>query len=314
MRSRQAAFLSTLVVLLLVSLAGAYVLSPADDADDGRLRVVATFYPLYYFAQQVGGDRVHVDSLIPFNSEPHSWEPSPADIIKVDKARVFVYNGAGIEPWVGKVLGTIRNRNSMVVVDSSRGIAAMKDTGEQSGINPHFWIDPVLAKQQVENIRAGLTAADPAGAGNYTANADALEARLEALDKEFSEGLRNRTKDTIVTTHEGFDYLAGRYNFTADSVLGISPNQEPSAQKIARIVDIVKEHGLTVVFGEPIYSDRYMQTIANEVKRQAGRDIRVLVLDGLHGLSGPHAGMDYFGIQRENLKNLRIGLGVVDGG
>lgn len=314
MNSKQAAFLSTLVVLLLVSLAVAYVLSPADEADDGRLRVVATFYPLYYFAQQVGGDRVHVDSLIPFNSEPHSWEPSPADIIRVDKARVFVHNGAGFEPWVGKVLGTIQNRNSMVVVDSSRGIAAMKDPGEQSGINPHFWIDPVLARQQVENIRAGLTAADPAGADNYTANAGALEARLDALDTAFSFGLRNRTRDTIVTTHEGFDYLAGRYDFTADSVLGISPNQEPSAQKIAQIVNVVNEHDLTVVFGEPIYNDRYMQTIANEVKRQSGRDIRVLVLDGLHGLSGPHAGMDYFEIQRENLKNLKIGLGVVDGG
>ena len=314
MNSKQAAFLSTLVVLLLVSLAGAYVLAPTDEADDGRLRVVATFYPLYYFAQQVGGDRVHVDSLIPFNSEPHSWEPSPADIIKVDKARVFVYNGAGFEPWVGKVLGTIRNRGSMVVVDSSRGIAAMKDTGEQSGINPHFWIDPVLAKQQVENIRAGLTAADPAGADNYTTNAGMLEARLDALDGDFSAGLRNRTRDTIVTTHEGFDYMAGRYNFTADSVLGISPNQEPSAQKIAQIVNVVNEHDLTVVFGEPIYNDRYMQTIANEVKRQSGRDIQVLVLDGLHGLSGPHAGMDYFEIQRENLKNLKIGLGVVEGG
>jgi zinc transport system substrate-binding protein len=309
--SRQKAFLGALAALLLLLVAAGYVLSPPAEANDGRLRVVATFYPLYYFSQQVGGNRTHVDSLIPFNSEPHSWEPRPADIVNVDKARVFVYNGAGLEPWVGKFLGTLQNRNSIKVVDSSRGIVVKRgDPDSTGGLNPHFWVDPVLARQQVENIRAGLAAADPAGAAYYGQRADELKSRLDSLDTQFREGLRNRTKDSMVTTHEGFDYLAGRYNFTAYAVLGISPDQEPSAGKIADIVKIVEDHDLDVVFGEPVYSDRYMQTIANEVKRQSGRDVTVLILDGLHGRSGPHANLDYFQIQRENLKNLQIGMGV----
>lgn len=311
MNSRQKAFLGALAALLLLLVAAGYVLSPPAEANDGRLRVVATFYPLYYFSQQVGGNRTHVDSLIPFNSEPHSWEPRPADIVNVDKARVFVYNGAGLEPWVGKFLGTLQNRNSIKVVDSSRGIVVKRgDPDSTGGLNPHFWVDPVLARQQVENIRAGLAAADPAGAAYYGQRADELKSRLDSLDTQFREGLRNRTKDSMVTTHEGFDYLAGRYNFTAYAVLGISPDQEPSAGKIADIVKIVEDHDLDVVFGEPVYSDRYMQTIANEVKRQSGRDVTVLILDGLHGRSGPHANLDYFQIQRENLKNLQIGMGV----
>ena len=310
MNSRQAAFLGTLSIILLVATSWAYLASPALQESDGRMRVMATFYPLYYFASEIGGNRTHVDSLIPFNSEPHSWEPAPSDIVRADKARVFVYNGAGIEPWVEKLLGALQNRNSMKVVDSSKGIPTLKgDADNPSAINPHFWVDPVLAKRQVDNILAGFEAADPPNAAYYAQRADELKTRLDALDTEFREGLRNRTKDTIVTTHEGFDYMAARYNFTADSVLGISPNQEPSAQKIVEIVNVVEDHGLDVVFGEPVYNDKFMRTIADEVSHRTGRNVRVLILDGIHGRAGPHASMDYFQILQDNLKNLRIGLG-----
>jgi zinc transport system substrate-binding protein len=310
MNSKQAAFLGTLSVILLLAVSWGYVASPGRETDDGRLRVVATFYPLYYFASEIGGNRTHVDSLIPFNSEPHSWEPAPSDIVRADKAKVFVYNGAGFEPWVEKLLGTLQNRGSMKVVDSSRGIDVMKGDAESpSARNPHFWVDPVLAKQQVDNILAGFEAADSPNAAYYKQRADELKTRLDALDAEFREGLRNRTKDSIVTTHEGFNYMAARYNFTADSVLGISPNQEPSAQKIMEIVNVVEEHGLDVVFGEPVYSDKFMRTVADEVSHRTGREVQVLVLDGIHGRAGPHANMDYFQIQDDNLKNLKTGLG-----
>ena len=312
MNSKQAAFLGTLSVILLLLVSWAYVASPGREAEDGKLRVVATFYPLYYFASEIGGNRTHVEPLIPFNTEPHSWEPAPSDIVKADKAKVLVYNGAGLEPWVGKLLGALQNRDAMKVVDSSKGIDALNgDADSPFGRNPHFWVDPVLAKRQVDNIRAGLAAADPAGAMYYQQRADELNARLDALDSDFSEGLKDRTKDTIVTTHEGFDYMAARYNFTAESVLGISPDQQPSAQKIMEIVDVVEDHDLDAVFGEPVYSDKFMRTIADEVKHRSGRDVRVLILDGIHGKAGPHAKMDYFQMQRDNLNNLKIGLGAV---
>lgn len=305
--SKQKAFLGSLSATLLLLLAAGYVLSPPARADDGRMRVVATFYPLYYFSGQIGGDRVHVEALIPFNSEPHAWEPRPADIVNVDKSRVFVYNGADLEPWAGKLLGALRNRNGMQVVEATAGLPLGREAGH--GLNPHVWIDPVLAKMQVDNILAGFVHADPSSAAYYTGNAENLKTRLDALDSEYREGLANRTRDTIVTTHEGFDYLAARYNFTAEAVLGLSPNQQPSAGKIADIVKVVEAHDLPAVFGEPVYSDRYMQTIANEVRRQSGREVQVLVLDGIHGKAGPHADLDYFQIQRENLRNLASGLG-----
>ncbi len=311
MNRKQAAFLAIVAVSLVALASVAWVLTPGPELHPGQMEVVATFYPIYCFCSEVGGDRVHVDTLIPFNSEPHSWEPAPADILRVDSCRVFVYNGAGMEPWVGKFLGAAQHRDAIRVVDTSKGIDVKKgDTDSPGGLNPHFWVDPVLAKQQVENIRAGLAAADPAGASYYEQRADDLKARLDALDGEFRTGLENRTKNVIVTTHEGFDYMAERYNFTAYSVLGISPDQEPSAEKMGEIVRDVESYDLTVIYGEPVYSDRYMQAIASSVKEQTGRSIQVLVLDGIHGRSGTHAGLDYFQIQRENIKALQFGLGV----
>ena len=314
MRARQAAFLGTVMVLLLLSAGWAYLAAPGSAAGDGRLHVVATFYPLYYFATEIGGERARVDALIPFNSEPHTWEPRISDIVNVDQARVFIYNGAGLEPWVGKLLGTLQHRDSLMVVDATSGLplqqAGPGTTDEKGGPDPHVWLDPLLATEQVELIRKAFCEADPGGSDHYNATAAGLTGRLAALDAAFREGLANRTRNVIVTTHEGFGYLARRYNFTAEAVLGLEPNQQPSAAKLAEIVKQVEDHDLQVVFGEPVYSDRFMQTIAGEVRHQTGRDIQVLVLDGLHGQAGPHAGMDYFQIQQDNLKNLRIGLGV----
>jgi len=310
MNWKQALLLASVGMLLTAGAAASYLTSP-DATDDGRLKVVATFYPLYYFSCEIAGDRASVSNLIPFNSEPHSWEPKPSDIVRVDKAGVFVYNGAGIEPWAGDLLSALQNRERMQVVDSSKGLALMSgDADNPLGLNPHFWVDPVLAKRQVDNILDGFEKADPANAAYYVLNAEDLKARLDALDMEFRDGLANRTKDLILTTHEGFDYLAARYNFTARAILGLEPNQQPSAARLSEMVKLVEEYDLSVVFGEPVYSDAYMKTISNEVKRQSGRDVRVLVLDGIHGRSGPHAGLDYFGIQRANLESLRLGLGV----
>lgn len=312
MNFRQKVFLASLAASLLVLVAAGYVLSPGEGADDGRLRVVATFYPLHYFCEQVGGDRARVETLIPFNSEPHSWEPRPADIVNADRARLFVYNGAELEPWVEDLLGSLQHRDRMQLVEAVMGLPVVSEEGHGGhgrGQNPHVWIDPVLAAMQVDNILEGFVRADPANAGHYAANAGDLKARLEALDAEYRQALANRTRDTIVTTHEGFDYLAARYDFTAEAVLGLSPDEQPGAAEMAGLVDIVVEHELPVVYGEPVYSDGYMQTIANEVRQRSGREVSVLVLDGLHGKAGSHADMDYFQIQRENIRNLAIGLG-----
>jgi ABC-type Zn uptake system ZnuABC Zn-binding protein ZnuA len=175
----------------------------------------------------------------------------------------------------------------------------------QHGLNdPHFWLDPINAKIQVENILASYKQADPDNAAFFQKNADDLHSRLDSLNQEFVDGLANRTKNAIVTTHEGFDYIAARYGIQAYAAIGISADSQPSAQDLANLAQQVNDLGLHYVYGEPIYSDAIIDTIASETGAQ------VLVLDGIHGRSGVHAGMDYFQIMEENLKNLQEGLEV----
>lgn len=295
----------TIVVALLIVVGGALSFSvlARPAVDPNKVDVVASFYPLAFFTEQIGGDRVSVLQLIPDNAEPHSWEPRPSDLLKTDRAKMFVYNGAGFEPWASDFLGTLTNRD-LVIVDTSQNLTLLGNSEEAAGVDPHFWLDPLSAKVQVHNILAGLEKADPANAAFYEANAAALDSRLDKLNDDFAAGLANRTVDDIVTTHEGFNYLALRYGFTAQAAVGISADQQPSPQDLVRLSQLVRSLGLRYVFSEPVFSDAVIRTIASETGAQ------VLVLDGIHGRAGVHAGMDYFQIMYENLRNLRIGLEV----
>jgi zinc transport system substrate-binding protein len=266
--------------------------------DDGKLKVVASFYPLAYFAGEIGGEKANVELLMPENSEPHAWEPGTSDILKVDRADIFIYNGGGFEPWVDDFLGSAHN-DGLTVVDTSAGIAISGD--------PHFWLDPLTAKVQVDNILTGFLSADSDNAAFYESNARDLKARLDKLDVDFQAGLAGRAKNDIVTTHEGFNYLADRYGFNAHGAIGISADEQPSIQAMSDLADLMGDLGIRYVFVEPGYSDQYMETIAAETGAQ------VLVLDGIHGRTGVHAEMDYFEIMNANLEQLRIGLEVPGG-
>ncbi|MCX8173092.1 MAG: zinc ABC transporter substrate-binding protein [Thermoplasmata archaeon] len=172
--------------------------------------------------------------------------------------------------------------------------------------DPHIWLDPLLAKVQVRNILAGFKAADPQNASFYEANAEALLKKLDKLHSDFSTGLKNRTRNAIICAHLAFNYLGKRYGFNIYAALGVTADKEPSPSELAQLADLITTLQIRYVFVEPGYPDRYMHTIAN----QTGAGI--LVLDAVHGRTGEHANMDYFQIMYENLKNLRIGLGVVN--
>jgi len=176
---------------------------------------------------------------------------------------------------------------------------------EEHGLHdPHIWLDPLLAKIQVLNILEGFKKADPQNADFYVKNANALVEKLEKLHTDFSQGLKNKTKKDIICSHLAFNYMGKRYGFKVHAALGITADKEPSPQELAELARLVRELGLNYVYVEPGYPDKYMQTIANET--QAG----ILVLDAIHGRTGEHAKLDYFGIMYENLRNLRIGLEV----
>lgn len=282
-----------------------------------RPLVVASVYPLYEFARHVAGDAAEVAQLVPAGVEPHDWEPAPQDVARLERARLFIYNGAGFEPWAARLVATLGERGPAVVVateglelvaadlphDETHGARRGPPAGEARK-DPHVWLDPVRAQAQVEHIRAGLARVDPEHAGGYTERARAFTASLDALHRSFERGLAGCTRREIVTAHSAFTYLARRYGLRQVPLMGVSPDAEPSSAALAELTRFARAHGVRYVFFETLVSRRLADTLAREV------GARTLVLDPIEGVApeAPAAGRGYLALMESNLANLRTAL------
>ncbi len=299
--------LSGVVVLAIGAACGG---QNKDSVPDGRVSVVATFYPLFEAAQRVGGqDLVTVRNLVPAGVEPHDFEPTPKDIILLQQADVVVYNDAGLEPWLERVLPDLEKKGTITLVDASRNLQLL-ETGDEEDPSrrvpdPHFWLDPVMMQGIVVAIRDALVQADPGSRVSYEANAASYSAELGALHQEFVSGLGTASQRSFVTTHAAFGYLARRYNLQMIPISGLSPDAEPSPRELASITQVVRERGIRHIFFETLVSPRLAQTIAQEVGAET------LVLNPLEGLTDEEAaaGENYVSVMRQNLANLKKALG-----
>lgn len=268
-------------------------------ATPGELTVVATIYPLAEFARRIAGAPVKVHTLIPPGVEAHDYEPTPKDVAGLARARLFIYNGAGFEPWAERLLPQLPEGTQRV--NATEGLPLVRTDG---GVDPHVWLDPVLAQEQVERILAALVRADPARRFRYEANAAALRAELAALDAAYRQGLQACRRKEFITAHAAFGYLARRYGLRVIAVSGLAPEAEPSASRVKEIVQQARRAGIRVVFVEPLGERRVAETIAREVGGTTA------VLDPLEGLTvaAQRAGKNYFTVMHENLDQLAQGL------
>lgn len=233
----------TLIILGVVSLNN-------QNISSNKLSVTATYYPLFEFAKQVGGDKVEVQNITPAGAEPHDYEPAPKQLAQSYGAKVFIYNGSNFEPWVDNFLLDYKN----IHVKSSENISLLPIPENTDQNDPHFWLDPVFAEQMVDNVLAGLVKASPENKDYFEANAAAYKAELEKLDQDFTQGLAGCPARTIVTSHEAFNYLAARYNINMVAIAGISPDEEPSPAKLAQITQVIKTENVPYVFFENLVS------------------------------------------------------------
>ena len=274
-------------------------------AEDGRVSVVASFYPLAEAASQVGGDLVSVQNLTPPGVEPHDLELAPDDIEAIATADVIVYLGGGFQPAVEDALAEAEHA---VTVDALNAVATnaapASEAEEGLTVDPHVWLDPARFEEIVRAVADALAKADPANEATYAVNAQAYIAQLAALDEEFRAGLSDCERTTIVTSHEAFGYLANAYGLTQVGILGLSPEAEPDPRRLAELRDLVEREGVTTIFAEELVSPKVAETLANE----AG--VRVAVLNPIESLTDAQekAGEDYLSLMRENLDTLRRAL------
>lgn len=300
---------------LLLSACGA----TAQD-DDGRLEVVASFYPVGFVAERVGGDLATVDTLTTPGVDAHDLELAPRQVASVQDADLVVYQ-AGFQAAVDDAVEQA-DRDPATVVDAMSGVDAIAaedeeghDRGDEEGHDdhadeqgheghdhgpndPHVWLDPMNMVDLTRDTARAMATADPENADTYEANADELVTELRELDEGFSAGLEQcRTRD-IVVSHAAFGYLARAYDLDQVPIAGIDPSNEPSAAQLAELSDVVEEDGITTVFTERLASSAVADTLASE----AG--VETAILDPLEGLTDETADEDYLTIMQQNLDAL----------
>lgn len=288
--------------------------------NDERISVYTSFYTMYDFASKIGGDRVELHNLVPTGTEPHDWEPSPKDILSIEKADVLVYNGAGMEDWIEKILSSIRNEK-LEVVEVSKDITLLKDDQEEHEEessseegqenedehlenDPHIWLNPLLAKKQMEAIKNAFVKADPSNKDYYEKNYVDNAKKLDDLDSEYKEALSKYTERDIIVAHKAFGYLCEAYGLRQVAIEGLNAESEPTPARMAEVVKFARDNNVKVIFFEELISPK----VANAIAREVGA--RTEVLNPLEGLKEEDisAGKDYFSVMRENLEALKKAL------
>jgi zinc transport system substrate-binding protein len=292
-------FWSTMDKAFAVNLSNNLTMS-STDLNQSRIKVVASFYPVYEFVKNVGGNKVDVSTLIPIGVEPHDFEPTIQQIQNAESADLVVYNGAGLEKWIDKI-------DSKFKVDASQGLNFVKDNDSEGAgsYDPHVWLDPVLAKKQVENIRDALIKADPANSVYYQSNADKFIAELNNLDNKIKTELTTCDKKDFIAFHNAFTYFASRYGLNQHSILGITPEGEILPQRLQEIIELAKDLGLNIVYSEDLVDPRSAEVIAQEIPNG-----KVLILSPIEGINATEqkAGIGYLDKMNEDIDNLKIGL------
>ncbi|MGG4552994.1 metal ABC transporter substrate-binding protein [Paenibacillus humicus] len=298
----------------------------------GKVNVVTSFYPLYEFAKEIGGEEAHVINLLPVGVEPHDWTPRSQEILNTSKAQLFLYNGAGLEGWLDSFLKGLGSESKVKTVEVSQGItliASGEEDGHQHGagngdhhdedgqvhaedehnhdhghIDPHTWVSPKSAIIMAENIKNSFIEVDPAHREQYEDRYEQLHARLQQLDAKFTEELAKTSRKEIVVSHQSFGYLCRDYGLTQHSIMGLTPEAEPKAQDLIHLSKLVKEEGIQYIFFEELVSDKLVNTLASE----AG--VKTLVLNPVEGLTKQQeqAGENYFTLMEKNLQNLVLAL------
>ena len=297
---------------------GTAACSTGSSEPDAALDVLASFYPLQFVAEQVGGPAVSVANLTPPGGEPHNLELSPATLRTVAKADVVIYQ-SGFQAAVDQA---VADGSPKATLDAARfaDLDAHEeheseehddhedeshDGHDHSGLDPHFWLDPTLLAGLATEVGETFAAADPDDAAGYRERAAALVATLAELDDAFTTGLASCDSRTFVTTHEAFGYLAHRYSLEQIGISGLDPETEPSPARLREVSTVIEEAGVRTVFSESATTAKVAKVLADDL------GIETAVLDPLESRTDAQlaADDDYLVAMTANLAALKEALG-----
>lgn len=298
-----------LAIAVIIPISSVYVLNSDQSfvlasADSAEISVIASFYPLYEFTKQVGQDKVNVSMLTPPGIEPHDWEPTVSDLQKMHNADLIVINGIGFEKWTDDI-DTVNS--DVIIVDTSEGISIISsnvidgdsDERDHSVSDPHIWLNPVMAKTQVQNIVDALVSIDPENEKFYRLNAQSYQEKLDELDSKIKAELLTCKRD-FIAFHNAFSYFSIEYGLNQHSIVNFNEsNFGPTLKTLETIINLAKIHDISVIFTEESVDARPSQVIANEI------NAKVLVLSPIEVIDN---NSNYILRMENNLSNLKEAL------
>lgn len=262
-----------------------------------KLKVVVTFNAMREFASAVGKDKIDIVTMIPDGTEPHDFEPKAKDLESLNKAKVFVYNGFGMESWVDKTIKTVNNKD-LIVVEAANGAKAIENTEpdeikEHGQYDPHLWLSLKGAENEAKNIKDALVKADSSNQDFYENNYKEFDAKIDSLYDEYNKKFQTVGNKNFVTGHAAFAYLCRDYGLKQNSVEDVFAEGEPSAKKLKELTDYCKEKKIKIIFVEELVSPKVSETLAKDVGAK---------VEKIHTVESKEDNKDYIQCMKENLE------------
>lgn len=250
-----------------------------------KFKVVTTFTIIQDMAQNIAGDAADVQSLTKPGAEIHDYQPTPKDIAQAQSADLILWNGLNLERWFEKFFQNMPTKPSAVVTEGIKPLSISE--GEYQGKpNPHAWMSPTNALIYIENIKNALVKYDPQNAQIYEKNAQAYAEKIKQLDKPLRDKLAQVPEDKryLVTSEGAFNYLTQDYGFKEIYLWPINAEQQGTPKQVRKVIDLVRQNKVPVVFSESTVSPKPMQQVAKETGAKYGG---VLYVDSLSAKNGP---------------------------
>lgn len=261
-----------------------------DKDTSDKLQIYTSIYPIYDFTKKIGGEKISVYNMTKAGAEPHDFEITSKDMANLSKADLFIYNGGGMEHWVDTIKEALKD---IKYINTSSNI-------NENNLDPHFWLSPINAKIQMENIKNGLIEIDSENKNYYESNYNLYANRLTELDEKIKTSLSDIKNRNLVLTHPAFGHFCKEYSLNQIAIA----RDEADPKAMAEIITFIKSNNVRVIFYEEFSSSKLVDSIAKET------GIKILTLNPIESLSEENidSGEDYFSIMEKNLISLSDGL------
>ncbi|UOQ47012.1 zinc ABC transporter substrate-binding protein [Gracilibacillus caseinilyticus] len=264
-----------------------------SSSDNESIKIYATLYPLAYFAEEIGGELVDVETILPAGADPHSYEPTSKMMVDIAASDLFLFNGANLESYAGEIEEALKDED-VSMVEAADGVTSMEhshsheeeseheheheesehtestEDGHNHGdVDPHLWLDPVRAIEMARNIKDALVSQDPDNEEFFTDNFNQLESKLTELDESFHKQLEQAASHQILVTHAAYGYWEQSYHIEQIALTGLSPSEEPSQKELEQIIDHVKETDINYLLFEQNVEPKVAQVIQSETNLES---------------------------------------------